>query len=147
MKITIIATGKQRGYIGEDVVLEYINRLAHYMPVSWVYVSGSSVADESRAMMKHISSQAYVVILDEHGKDMSSQGLADLLTKRLNESVKEIHFIIGGAYGIGDEVRERANYIWSLSKLTFPHELVRGILAEALYRACTINKGEGYHHA
>ena len=147
MKITCIATGKQKGYLGEDTVLEYMSRLVHYMPVSWVYVHGSDIRKETQAILNAIPERAYVVALDERGKNLSSRELATVLEKRLNESTQDLVFIIGGAYGIGDAVQERANLVWSLSNLTFPHELVRSILVEAVYRACTIVKGEKYHHA
>jgi 23S rRNA (pseudouridine1915-N3)-methyltransferase len=121
MKIIIIATGKQRGYVGEDTVLEYTSRLMHYVPVSWMYIQGSNIADESRAMMKLISDQAYIVVLDDKGKSMSSPKLAEFIEKRMQESIKDLIFIIGGAFGVSDEVKKRAQYIWSLSELTFPH--------------------------
>ena len=98
-------------------------------------------------MLKQIPDNSYVVVLDDKGKEFTSEGLAAFLEKRLQESRKDIVFVVGGAFGVGEEVRARAAYTWSLSKLTFPHELVRSILAESLYRACTIMKGEKYHHA
>ncbi|MEY2664583.1 MAG: hypothetical protein RIT04_391 [Candidatus Parcubacteria bacterium] len=128
-------------------MLEYTQRLEHYMPISWVYVGGSTIEEESRAMLKQIPDAAYVVVLDDKGKEFSSEGLAEFIGKRQLESHKDIFFIIGGAFGVGEEVKARAQYVWSLSKLTFPHELVREILAESLYRACTILRGEKYHHA
>jgi 23S rRNA (pseudouridine1915-N3)-methyltransferase len=77
---------------------------------------------------------------------MSSEGLAGFMQARANESIKNVIFLIGGAYGIDETVLKRADYTWSLSQLTFPHQLVRLILAEQIYRACTILKNEKYHH-
>jgi 23S rRNA (pseudouridine1915-N3)-methyltransferase len=78
---------------------------------------------------------------------MDSVRLADFLQLRANESTRRLVFLIGGAYGIDAQVLRRANLVWSLSKLTFPHQLVRLILTEQLYRACTILRNEKYHHA
>lgn len=89
----------------------------------------------------------YLVLLDEHGKQLSSPELANFIQQRANESAKTIVFLIGGAFGVSDEVKKRANYQWSLSKLVFPHQLVRLIVAEQLYRACTIIRNEKYHHS
>jgi 23S rRNA (pseudouridine1915-N3)-methyltransferase len=88
----------------------------------------------------------YLVVLDEHGKEMSSEQLAGFIQARANESHKTIVFVIGGAFGLDEAVLKRANYKWSLAKLTFPHQLVRLILAEQVYRACTIMRNEKYHH-
>ena len=85
-------------------------------------------------------------MLDERGKNLQSEELAKVLQKRNNDSTKQVIFLIGGAFGVSDEVIKRANFKWSLSNLVFPHQLVRLILAEQVYRACTINKNEKYHH-
>ncbi len=88
----------------------------------------------------------YLIALDERGKQLTSEGLAEFLMKRSNESLKNIIFLIGGAYGIDEAVLKRTNFKWSLAQLVFPHQLVRLILAEQVYRACTINRNEKYHH-
>jgi len=147
MNIIIIAVGKNRNYISEDAVLEYSIRLQHYTPVEWVFISGSGTEEEGRLIVKAIPEQSYVVLLDEKGKSFTSPQLADFIQKRLNESVKRLVFIIGGAHGFDERVIKRAQFNWSLSALTFPHELIRAILAETLYRAYTIIQGEKYHHA
>ncbi|MEN9884552.1 MAG: hypothetical protein RLZZ420_1769, partial [Bacteroidota bacterium] len=82
----------------------------------------------------------------EYGKEMDSEGLASLLVKRGNMSTRKLVFLIGGAFGLDESILQRADYKWSLSKLTFPHQLVRLILAEQVYRAYTIIKNEKYHH-
>jgi 23S rRNA (pseudouridine1915-N3)-methyltransferase len=89
----------------------------------------------------------YLIALDERGKQTSSEELAAFIQQRANESRKRLIFLIGGAYGLDDVVLKRADFKWSLSKLVFPHQLVRLILAEQLYRACTILRGEKYHHS
>ena len=146
MNISIIAVGKNRGYLGEDTVLEYTTRLQHYTSIEWIFISGSDTEEEGRLIMKTIPEHAYIVLLDEKGKSLSSVQLAESIQKRLNESTKRLIYIIGGAHGFDARVVARAQFTWSLSALTFPHELVRTILAEALYRAYTIIRGEKYHH-
>lgn len=88
----------------------------------------------------------YLVVLDERGKQMSSEKLAEFIQKRANESVRNIVFLIGGAFGLDEAVLKKSDFKWSLSQLTFPHQLVRLILAEQVYRACTIIRNEKYHH-
>ncbi|HTE31685.1 MAG TPA: 23S rRNA (pseudouridine(1915)-N(3))-methyltransferase RlmH, partial [Chryseolinea sp.] len=88
----------------------------------------------------------YLVALEERGKQLSSEGLADLLQARANDSTRRVIFLIGGAFGLHESVLKRAGLQWSLSTLVFPHQLVRLILAEQVYRACTILRNEKYHH-
>jgi 23S rRNA (pseudouridine1915-N3)-methyltransferase len=88
----------------------------------------------------------YLISLDERGKNVSSEDISILLQQRANDRTKKLVFLIGGAYGVDDIVSRRANFTWSLSKLVFPHMLVRLILAEQVYRACTILRNEKYHH-
>ena len=87
-----------------------------------------------------------LVALDERGKEMTSEELAEFIQAKANESVKTLVFLIGGAYGLDKVILQRANHKWSLSLLTFPHQLVRLIVAEQVYRACTILRNEKYHH-
>jgi 23S rRNA (pseudouridine1915-N3)-methyltransferase len=77
---------------------------------------------------------------------IDSPGLAGILQERANNGAKRIHFLIGGAFGVNEALRKRADFVWQLSKLVFPHQLVRLLLAEQVYRACTILRGEKYHH-
>jgi 23S rRNA (pseudouridine1915-N3)-methyltransferase len=86
------------------------------------------------------------VLLDEKGKQMSSTQLATFIEQRANSSIRQLVFLIGGAFGVDDLLKSRANFTWSLSPLVFPHQLVRLILAEQIYRACTIIRNEKYHH-
>jgi len=101
---------------------------------------------EGEAIMQLLTKDDYLVALEERGKQLSSEGLAEFIQARANESTKKIIFLIGGAYGIDEQVLKRANFKWSLSQLVFPHQLVRLILSEQVYRACTILKNEKYHH-
>ena len=97
-------------------------------------------------MLEWLKKDDYLVALDEKGKQLNSVSLAEFIMKRSNESVKNLVFLVGGAFGLDEQVLKKANYKWSLSDLTFPHQLVRLILAEQVYRACTILRNEKYHH-
>jgi 23S rRNA (pseudouridine1915-N3)-methyltransferase len=146
MNILIISPGKPKNYLGEDVVLEYTSRIVHYAPIEWKFIAPSDMSEEGEKILKTIPNDAYVVVLDERGKSLDSIAFSSLMGKRLNESVKNLVFIIGGAYGVDEKVKARAQISLSLSELVFPHELVRSILAEQIYRGFTILRGEKYHH-
>jgi 23S rRNA (pseudouridine1915-N3)-methyltransferase len=102
---------------------------------------------EGEIILNWLNKDDYLVALDERGKQLTSEGLATFMQARTNESTKHLIFLIGGAYGIDESVLKRANFKWSLSQLVFPHQLVRLILAEQVYRACTILRNEKYHHS
>lgn len=101
---------------------------------------------EGEIILQWLKPDDYLVALDEHGKQFSSEALADFLQERATASTKNIVFVIGGAFGLDEQVLKKAKTTWSLSQLTFPHQLVRLILAEQVYRACTILHNEKYHH-
>jgi len=100
--------------------------------------------EESERIFSRLNSDDFVILLDERGKNLSSPELSNLITDNIN---KHIIFIIGGAYGVTHELRQKSNVVWSLSNLVFPHQLVRLILAEQLYRAQEIHRGSHYHHS
>ncbi len=101
---------------------------------------------EGEIILNTLQKDDYLVALDERGKQFSSEKLAQFIEARAADRVKNLVFLIGGAYGIDESVMKRSNYQWSLSQLVFPHQLVRLILAEQIYRACTIIRNEKYHH-
>lgn len=151
MAIKIIAIGKKHeGWI-EEGVRRYEKRLQRPFDMSWVLLPHSAregVAarqEESERILSRISTGDYVVLLDERGKLLDSPALSKLLLCPLERS-EPVTIIIGGAYGVDDSVHERANKVWSLSPLVFPHQLVRLILTEQLYRAQEIARGNPYHH-
>ena len=147
MKIVILSVGKEKDDLTEDVIHHFQTRLLRYLPVEWLYIPHESTKEkEGEKILAHLKKEDYVVLLDEKGKDMKSEALAELVENRMVDSVRRMVFIIGGAYGASKSVEERANYTWKLSSLVFPHMLVRIILLEQLYRAMTIIKGEKYHH-
>ena len=101
---------------------------------------------EAEIILAGLDKSDWLVALDEGGKEFTSEGLAGFIETRKNDSIKNLVFLIGGAYGLDDKVLKRADHKWSLSKLTFPHQLVRLMLVEQLYRAFTILNNEKYHH-
>ncbi len=157
MKIQFWTVGKAHEPYIKTGVEEFTKRISKYYPVEWTIIplpknSGMmSEADlkkkEGEMILDWLQKEDYLIALDERGKQLSSEGLADFIMKRSNESIKNLVFLIGGAYGIDEAVMKRANFKWSLSQLVFPHQLVRLILAEQVYRACSINRNEKYHHS
>ncbi len=147
MKLLILSIGKGKDVLTDDLIKHFETRILRYTPVEWVYLDHESTkVKEGEKLLNHIKKEDYVVLLDEKGRDMKSEALAELIENRMLDSVKRMVFIIGGAYGVSDSIHARANYTWKLSSLVFPHLLVRVILVEQLYRAMTILKGEKYHH-
>ena len=143
----IVSVGKEKDEASEDLARHFEIRLLRYLPLEWLYVAHDVTKEkEGKKLIEHIKREDYVVLLDEKGKDIKSEALAELVENRMVDSVRRMVFVIGGAYGVSDEVTERANYVWKLSSLVFPHMLVRVIVLEQLYRALTIIKGEKYHH-
>lgn len=134
----------------------FTKRINHYFRVEWTIIPTPKNAGmlsemdlkkrEGEMVLEFLNKNDCLVLLDENGKQFSSEDLAQFIQLRANESVQQLIFLIGGAFGVSDEVKKRANYTWSLSKLVFPHQLVRLILAEQVYRACTILRNEKYHH-
>ena len=156
MKLILRAVGKAHEPFVKEGVDMFTKRIGNYFPVEWHLIpmpkNAGSLSEtelkkkEGELILQSFAKEDYVVLLDENGKQMSSEGLAQFIQQRANESMKTVVFVIGGAYGVSNEVMQRANYKWSLSQLVFPHQLVRLILAEQVYRACSIIKNEKYHH-
>lgn len=156
MKISLWTIGKINETYVKEGIEEFTRRIARYYPVDWSIIpvpknAGMlSEADlkkrEAETILQWLRPEDFLVVLDERGKQFSSEGLARFLQARSNESIKNVVFLVGGAFGLDDQVLARAKFIWSLSELTFPHQLVRLILAEQIYRACTILRNEKYHH-
>jgi len=157
MKIEFWTVGKaHEPYIKEGIEL-FAKRIASYYPVEWKIIpllkNAASLSEtegkkkEGEIILALLKKEDYLVLLDERGKQLSSEELATFIQQRANESIRTLIFLIGGAYGVSDTVIKRANYQWSLSKLVFPHQLMRLILSEQFYRACTINRNEKYHHS
>lgn len=156
MKICFWAIGKSNEMYVNEGVKEFTNRVLKYFPVEWtifpvpknaaVMTEDDLKKKEADMLLAQIKKDDFIIALDEFGKQLDSVELAKFIQSRANESVKRIIFIIGGAFGLHTSLLKISNYKWSLSRLTFPHQLVRLILAEQVYRACTILKNEKYHH-
>lgn len=147
MKLLILSVGKERDELTQGVVKHFELRLLRYVPVEWLHIDHQGTKEkEGKKILSLLKKEDYVVLLDERGRNMKSEELAELIENRMVDSIKRMVFVIGGAYGVSDAVHARANYTWKLSSLVFPHMLVRIILIEQLYRSMTILRGEKYHH-
>jgi 23S rRNA (pseudouridine1915-N3)-methyltransferase len=151
MAIRIISVGKKHDAWVSVGISRYKERLKRPFNIEWVLLPHSAYEgpmarqEESERILKRVNDTDFVVLLDEKGKNIDSPTFAKLLLSPL-ESSKNVVIIIGGAYGVDDTVAKRANFVWSLSQLVFPHQLVRLILTEQLYRAQEIAGGKPYHH-
>lgn len=131
--------------------MRYQKRLKKPFEIEWVILPHSALSDirarqeESQHILSRLKANDYVILLDEKGKIVGSPDLSGILLAQL-EASKDVIVVIGGAYGVDDTVHHRANFVWSLSKLVFPHQLVRLILTEQIYRAQEIASGNPYHH-
>jgi 23S rRNA (pseudouridine1915-N3)-methyltransferase len=152
VSIRIITIGKKHESWVLEGISRYEKRLHSPFLLEWVLLPHSARegqaarVEESQRILTHLDPTDYVVLLDETGKNIDSPELSSLLTDQLNSS-KHIVIIIGGAYGVNETIHTRADFVWSLSRLVFPHQLVRLILTEQLYRAQEISNGNPYHHA
>lgn len=156
MKIQFWSIGKAHETYVKEGITEFTKRVSKYFPVEWTIIPVPKNAGmlsemdlkkrEGETILQWLKQDDYLVTLDEHGKQFSSEGLSAFLQERASASTKNLVFLIGGAFGLDVAVLKRAQLKWSLSQLTFPHQLVRLILAEQVYRACTILKNEKYHH-
>jgi 23S rRNA (pseudouridine1915-N3)-methyltransferase len=156
MKIWFWSIGKTNESYVKEGVAEFTKRISKYFPVEWNIIPVPKNAGmlsemdlkkrEGEMILQWLKQDDYLIALDEHGKQFSSEGLSEFLQQRATASTKNLVFLIGGAFGLDAAVLKRAQLKWSLSQLTFPHQLVRMILAEQVYRACTILQNEKYHH-
>ena len=155
MKTILLLVGKTQSKIFREGIDDYTSRIKHYMPFSSTTIpelkNTKNITEEQQKqkegelIMKEIQPTDTVVLLDEHGSELTSVQYADWLTRKQN-TARRLVFVIGGPYGFSQEVYTRANDKISLSRMTFSHQMVRLIFTEQLYRACTIIKGEPYHH-
>lgn len=156
MKIQFWSIGKPHEKYIKDGVEDFTNRITKYFKVEWNIIAPPKNAgvmseaelkkQEADIILQQLNDDDFLILLDERGKNISSVDLSELLQKRANESTKRLVFLIGGAFGVHEAVMKKAGFTWSISKLVFPHMLVRLILAEQVYRACTILRNEKYHH-
>jgi 23S rRNA (pseudouridine1915-N3)-methyltransferase len=156
VKIQLWSIGKDHDPYVKTGIMDFTKRISRYYPVEWTIIPTPKNAGalsetdlkkkEGAIVIEKLEKDDWLIALDEKGRQLSSEGLSRLIQSRANESVRNLVFLIGGAFGLDDAVLKRANQQWSLSELTFPHQLVRLLLAEQVYRACTILRNEKYHH-
>ena len=155
MKTILILVGKTTDKHFQAGINDYAERISHYMPFDIVTIpelknTKSLSEDQQKAMegeliLKQLQASDTLVLLDEHGKELRSIELAKWLEQK-QQTARRLVFVVGGPYGFSEAVYNRANEQLSLSRLTFSHQMVRLVFTEQIYRACTIIKGEPYHH-
>lgn len=157
MKVTLLATGKTNEAWLQEGLRNYEQRMKHYCPFDYTETDDVKVKakkpdpamikkEESLRIAKHIHPTDHLLLLDEGGTHYSSEEFAALFARLRNAGTKSLVLLIGGPYGFDEQLQERAQGKVSLSKMTFPHRLVRIFALEQIYRAHTILKGEPYHH-
>lgn len=156
MKVRFWMIGKTAESYLEQGMAIYEKRLPHYLPFQSELIPDVKQAKnldtetlkqkEGESILKKLDKRDFLVLLDEQGKSYRSIDFAAQIEKWMIQGVDSVVFLIGGAYGFSEPVYERANAKMSLSPMTFSHQMVRLIFLEQLYRACSINKGEPYHH-
>ncbi|MBN1142357.1 MAG: 23S rRNA (pseudouridine(1915)-N(3))-methyltransferase RlmH [Deltaproteobacteria bacterium] len=156
MKLRIVCVGKLSAPYFKSGAAEYLTRVRRYLGCEIVELKeggagkgdpGRAVELEGKAILGKLPSPAWAVVLDERGRTFTSLELAAWLEKQMVAGRQELVFVIGGAYGLSREVRERADLLLSLSALTLPHQMVRLLLLEQLYRGFSILRNEPYHNA
>ncbi len=156
MKITLFFVGKtEEGFVKEACDL-YEKRLKHYIPLTIIVLpdikNGGKLSSselklkEGELLLKQISAADYLVLLDDKGKQYTSIDFSSFFQTHMNSGLKNLCFVVGGAFGFSEAVYARANSKFSLSKMTFTHQMVRLLFLEQCYRAMTILRGESYHH-
>lgn len=143
MKILCIAVGKKHDPNLAAAIAEYEKRLNNF---SWLLIPSSDKVRETEAITKQLKNDDTVILLDERGKMWANDRLAYAMESLQNRAVKRLIFIIGGAYGVDISLQRRSDYILSLSPLVFPHQIVRLLLVEQLYRTFSILAEGKYHH-
>lgn len=142
--IRIVCVGKIKEKYLQEAISDYMKRLCKYHRVEIIELEDSNMSEEKDRILRHISSKDYVITLDIEGKELTSVELSEKIDKTFITN-SSICFVIGGSCGLGKEVKDRANFSLSFSKLTFPHQLFRVILLEQIYRSFKILNNETYH--
>lgn len=158
MKVTILCVGKVKEKFYRDGIAEFVKRLSRYCKLEIIEVADEKTAEEAseteirivkekegERLLKNIKDDAYVVCLCIDGKQLNSEELSEKIEKLGIQGTSHIYFVIGASLGLADEVIKRANFKLSFSPMTFPHQLMRLILLEQIYRAYRIMNHEPYH--
>lgn len=148
MKVSVLAIGKLRGY-ENDLGQEYLKRLSGSLTLKEIAVPKSALDDnrkvEEGLTLKALQENDFLILLDERGENLSSRELASKMSHWLTQGGRPMVFLIGGASGVSEKIRKRANFTLGFGRATWPHRLVRVMLLEQLYRAHQINIGHPYH--
>lgn len=158
MKITVLTVGKIKEKYLRDAIVEYTKRLSRYCKLEIIEVADEKTPDnasenaeemirqkEAERLLKYIREDAYLITLEIGGKQLTSEEFSEKIEKLGIQGTSHIIFVIGGSIGIGKEVLKKSDYALSFSKMTFPHQLMRVILLEQIYRGYRIMSGEPYH--
>jgi len=154
MKFELLFLGKTKDSFLSESIDEYYSRLIHYVSVSIKTLKVKSKEQwndtitrqqEGKLLLAHVPAGSFKVVLDSRGRQFTSEKMAGLLERWEQQGIKQISFLIGGALGLSAEVVQEADLLFSLSKMTFTHDMTRLFLLEQLYRAFTIKAGEKYH--
>lgn len=158
MKITLITVGKIKEKYFTDAIAEYMKRLSRYCKPEIIQVADEKTPEnaalavekqvkdtEGERILRHVAEDAFVVALEIRGEMLSSAELADFIEKKQVSGTSHIQFVIGGSLGLSEAVLRRADYRLSFSRMTFPHQLMRVVLLEQIYRSFRIIAGEPYH--
>lgn len=158
MKITILAVGKLKEKYWKQAISEYEKRLSAYSKIEIIEVPDEKAPEnmsdkeieqvkekEGQRLLAKIKPQATVITLEIQGIMLSSEGLAEEMQRRMTQGQSDFVFVIGGSNGLHEDVLKRSNYALSFSKMTFPHQMMRVVLIEQVYRAFKIMRGEAYH--
>ena len=158
MRVYVVCIGKLKDAYLRDGVAEFVKRMRPYGGITITELNESKIGDkpsdadrkqvvieEGERLLKNVPKNAYTVLLDVYGKTMSSEDLAKTVAKLEVDGVSDMAFIVGGAFGVSDELRRSVNYKLSFSPMTFTHQMVRLLLVEQIYRASKINRNEPYH--
>ncbi|WP_026934584.1 23S rRNA (pseudouridine(1915)-N(3))-methyltransferase RlmH [Christiangramia echinicola] len=156
MTIKLVCIGKTDKKELEELIKVYSDRLQHYIKFEFEIIpdlkktknldENQQKSKEGDLILSGVQNSDFVVLLDENGKQFSSENFSEYIQKRMNTGLKRLIFVIGGPYGFSEDVYNRADSKISLSKMTFSHQMVRLFFTEQLYRAFTILKNEPYHH-
>lgn len=158
MRFYVVCIGKLKDAYLRDGVAEFVKRMRPYGGITITELNESKIGDkpsdadrkqvvdeEGERLLKAVPKNAYTVLLDMYGKTMSSEDLAKTVAKLEVDGVSDMAFIIGGAFGVSEALRQSVNYKLSFSPMTFTHQMVRLLLVEQIYRASKINRNEPYH--
>jgi len=156
VKLSLLCVGRLNLAFANEGCAEFSKRLKRYQPLVIHEIKEHKtgrkqdlpriIATEGEALEQKIPPGAFVIALDQGGKKLSSEGLADLMKDHMLQSIPEWTLLIGGPYGLSESLRKRADLVLSLSPMTMTHQMARLLLLEQLYRCCTIIRNEPYHH-